>query len=973
MSQSFVCPDGHQWEDTWGDALSLAGEGTLPCPVCGAPTKIPGASEPTAPPVSLAKGYAWRDAPTIDKPTQATETSASPHSPPLDVPGYVLLSELGRGGMGVVYKARQEKLKRIVALKMILSGRHAATKELARFRSEAEAVARIQHPNIVQIYEVGEHEDRPYFSMEFVDGGCLLDRIHDHKLSTRDCGRMLAVLARAMHEVHEKGIIHRDLKPANVLLTRDGTPKVTDFGLAKELGEAAGHTRSGDVMGTPSYMAPEQAEGRLKLIGPHTDVYALGAILYEMLTARPPFKAETAMDTLMLVLYEDPMPPARLLPNCPRDLETICLKCLNKEIEKRYPTAKALAEDLERFIDGRPIEARPSTLTERLIKWARRRPAVAALAVVSVLATLVLLGVSLFYNVRLNQLNTELATTAEQKRLEAERAETKEKEANRRREEADLLREAADRQRRRAEDNFRKAREAVKVLLTEVAQNELANVPLMEDLRQRLLARAVAFHNQFVQQQSSDPSIRQQAGQAQSQLGEIYRLLGRYEQAEKTFQQSLARFEELAREFPNEPDYRRDLGLTQFHIGELARARGRPEDTKRAYDQAQATQAKLVSDFPKNPDYRYDLAHTLNDMALVQRSARQQDASAQLYQKAIAEQEALVKDYPAERPEFREDLAGSYNDLGALHHSLKKPGDAEKAYRTSLSRYEELVKQYPNTPAYKQKLAAVANNLGIVLTEQHGPAAGETLLREALTYREQLAKDFPSVLGYRQSVAQSRQNLGGLYAAEKKFPEAEKECLVGLEMQKKLAADYPEVPEFQGHLMEMLDNWAALQLTQNRLDKAMESLNQAQAILPTVKLKLGDNEDYRKLVRKHYLTRAETLLRTAEKEPAKHPDAARSAMELAKFTPDSAEDQRVTAIILARCSVLVIKDAKIPDAERKKQAESYANDAVAALGRSVKLGWSNAVELRTAAVWGPLRARPDFQKVLSEVESKGMN
>jgi serine/threonine-protein kinase len=273
------------------------------------------------------------------------------------VPGYEVLGELGRGGMGVVYRARQTRLNRLVALKMILTGVHAGSEQLARFRAEAQVVARLQHPQIVNIYDVGEHQGLPYLALEYVDGGNLAQLLEDSpRQSVRRAAELTATLAAAVEHAHRCGIVHRDLKPANVLLMADGTPKVTDFGLAKQLDAGTARTASGAILGTPSYMAPEQAGGKGKHIGPATDVYALGAILYELLTGRPPFRAEAALDTLMQVMSEDVVPPARLRADCPRDLDAICLKWLQKKPAERYASAAALAEDLQRYLAGKPVQ-----------------------------------------------------------------------------------------------------------------------------------------------------------------------------------------------------------------------------------------------------------------------------------------------------------------------------------------------------------------------------------------------------------------------------------------------------------------------------------------------------------------------------------------------------------------------------------------------------------------------------------------
>jgi tRNA A-37 threonylcarbamoyl transferase component Bud32 len=313
------------------------------------------------------------------------------------VPGYEVLDELGRGAMGVVYRARQVKLNRGVALKMVLSGGHASADELARFRTEAQALAGLSHPNILQVYEVGEKDGLPYFSMEFCPGGGLDKRLAGKPLPPREAAALVRTLALAVQAAHEKGIVHRDLKPANVLLAADGTPKVTDFGLAKRLGEQ-GRTASGAVLGTPSYMAPEQAQGK-KDVAPAADVYALGAILYECLTGRPPFLAATPLDTILQVISDEPAPPRSLQPALPRDLETVCLKCLQKEPGRRYASAADLAEDLRRYLAGEPIVARPVGTLGRLAKWARRRPAVAALLAAVLLALAGGTGISTYFAV----------------------------------------------------------------------------------------------------------------------------------------------------------------------------------------------------------------------------------------------------------------------------------------------------------------------------------------------------------------------------------------------------------------------------------------------------------------------------------------------------------------------------------------------------------------------------------------------
>jgi WD40 repeat protein/tRNA A-37 threonylcarbamoyl transferase component Bud32 len=317
---------------------------------------------------------------------------AAPAEDGLRIPGYEILEELGRGGMGVVYKARQVKAGRLVALKMILAARHVSLADQVRFQIEAEAVARLQHPHVVQLHEVGEVEGRPFFSLEFCAGGGLDRRLKAGAPPPREAAALVEKLARAVHAAHLRGIVHRDLKPANVLLTAEGEPKVSDFGLAKRLDADSELSLSGQLMGTPHYMAPEQAAGRARDVGPAADVYALGAILYECLTGQPPFTAGSLSELLERARTADPVPPRRLRATVPRDLETICLKCLQKEPAKRYASAEALADDLRRFRVGEPISARPVGAVKRAAKWCKRRPAVASL--LATLAVVTALGVA---------------------------------------------------------------------------------------------------------------------------------------------------------------------------------------------------------------------------------------------------------------------------------------------------------------------------------------------------------------------------------------------------------------------------------------------------------------------------------------------------------------------------------------------------------------------------------------------------
>jgi hypothetical protein len=382
---------------------------TASCPRCGTRSPVPAQAAAPAAAASRARAatlpgpgatvdYRPPDGPPQAAPTErgtlrdgAAEPDRPSAGPALPtVPGYEVLEEIGRGGMGVVYKARQVRPRRLVALKMVLGAEHAGPDAAARFRAEAEAVARLQHPNIVQIHEVGEHRGHTYLTLEYAEAGSLAQRLAGGRLPARRAAGLVECLARAVHYAHGKGVVHRDLKPANVLLAgaadaplADCTPKIADFGLAKQVGDAAPvgpRTQTGAILGTPAYMAPEQAGGKARDVGPATDVYALGAVLYECLTGRAPFEAETTLELILQVATQPPAPPRRHRPELARDLETVCLKCLEKEPGRRYGSALELADDLRAFLDGRPVKARRAGALERFGRWVRRRKELAYLA-----------------------------------------------------------------------------------------------------------------------------------------------------------------------------------------------------------------------------------------------------------------------------------------------------------------------------------------------------------------------------------------------------------------------------------------------------------------------------------------------------------------------------------------------------------------------------------------------------------------
>jgi serine/threonine protein kinase len=445
------------------------------------------------------------------------------------VANYEVLGVLGRGAVGVVYKARQMGLNRLVALKMLLAGSHAGQRELMRFRIEAEAVARLRHPNIVQVYEVGEHNELPFFSLEFVEGGSLHSKMDGKPLPPRVGAGIMEALCRAMHYAHQNNIIHRDLKPANVLMTPDGTPKITDFGLAKRLeaSEDSSQTRTGTLMGTPSYMPPEQAEGRTHDIGPLSDQYTLGAILYELLTGRPPFLGATLLETIQQVRNQEPVPPTHLQATTPRDLEVICLRALQKEPGKRYADAGEMADDLHRFLSGEPIKARPVSKVERFWRWCKRNPRLAAaLAAIFLLLAAGCIG------------STWAAITI---RAEKEIAITEKDRAEKEKTRAEENEQKATASEQIAQEQAELALNTLGVLINKV-QNQLSKQPGVQQLKRDLLQTAMDGLKRVAG--ASAGKMRRSTGDAYFRMGGIAKEFGNTAEAFEYWQ----RYYEMARD-----------------------------------------------------------------------------------------------------------------------------------------------------------------------------------------------------------------------------------------------------------------------------------------------------------------------------------------------------------------------------------------------------------------------------------------
>lgn len=684
---------------------------------------------------SLGSTVSVKHEPRLDDPdrTQLPPANGAVSSWP-HIAGYEVLEMLGAGGMGVVYKARQERLDRYVALKMIRAGAGALPEDLLRFEAEAKAVAAIEHANIVKIFGIGEQDGRPYFSLEFLAGGSLAKQIGGKPQPVDEAARIVEVLARAIAVAHQHGVIHRDLKPANVLVAADGTLKITDFGLVKRLEGDSGQTRSGSILGTPSYMAPEQAWGENQQVGPASDQYSLGAILYELLTGRPPFQGTSVLDTLDMVRNKEPVAPSQLQPRTPRDLETICLKCLEKDNARRYPDVLALAEDLHRFRVGEPILARPVSSTERLWRWCLRNQRVASLSAAVVLLVVIVMAGSVIYAVKLGKANS----VAEEKRLEAERKQRLAVAAAR----------AANEQNRVLVD--------AEVELVNLLDRQLRDVPAIQKERQQILDNAIARLRDAARAMTD---LRRDVDWAPEDETKNWRSLARAHQAQarvslarKRFNEAIAHYQEmeaiikrLAAADLGNVDLQANLFRIQREIGYVSlRYLGDSELAQPYLRSALEISRACLARKPNLDLYKSELANSLGMLAESELALGHLKEAQELYREEIAIRESFSP-AQANHGESRRELAGLYAKVAELNVRMGDRATARKFYDRSTELRKKMAAEEPHDWPVQNDLAQSYNHQGEMLFPQgDNPTGARTFHQQALAIYKKRAAAYAS-------------------------------------------------------------------------------------------------------------------------------------------------------------------------------------------------------------------------------------
>jgi serine/threonine protein kinase len=884
-----------------------------------------------------------------------------------------ILREVGRGGMGIVYEAEQISLNRRVALKVLPFAAALDPKQLQRFKNEAQAAAQLHHQNIVPVYGVGCERGVHYYAMQFIEGQTLAKAIADLRLQIADwekrgpaprlrpessaqdaqsaiCNLQSAIAmtppagmlsterstkqpayfrsiarlgvqaAEALEHAHSFGIVHRDIKPANLLVDGRGTLWVTDFGLAR-LQNEVGLTLTGDLLGTLRYMSPEQALGKQGLVDQRSDIYSLGATLYELFTLQPVCPSDDRQEVLRQIEQEEPQPPRGLNAAMPADLETIVLKALVKEPDGRYATAQALADDLRRFLEDKPIQAKRPTSWQRIRKWVRRHQALVVTAGVATVIILLTVVVALVVG---------------------------------------ILRVKAERE--RAKESYRLAREALQECVKQVTEDPRLAAGELETLRRKVWQLEADFLQKFVHLYGEGPDFEEDRGNAYLQLGNVTSKLGTRDDAIVAYQGALRIFTDLVRNHPEVARYRALLSLNYQNLGVMYHAVDRQVEAEQAYQEALAQQRILVTDYPLDSEYRHLLASSYGNLAVLYQEMGKLEAAENAYDNVVALAQTLIHDH-AFGLRYQVLLANSYTNLALIYVDTKRSEKAEHVLEEALVLRRALVKADRKHPDYVRQLALTYNTLGELYQETGRSGKAEQARREALGRLEILVREHPSVADYATDLGACQVNLGnldrdlgrvtlaldwyGIAISLCKFTSAldwYEKAIKTLETVLLREANHARAQRF---LANAYSGQSRVLNHLNRHGEALHALNRA------IQLSPGDQVRYHRR-----LDRAKTLAKLN-----RHAEAIAEANELLKL-PEMDGRNRAR---LAEPYSLAYASTRDED---PVQGEQYAVQAVELLRQAITHGYKDVALLKTHSDFKVLRQRPDFQQLLVELEQR---
>jgi serine/threonine-protein kinase len=874
---------------------------------------------------------------------------------PLTRERYTLTRIHATGGIGRIWLARDEHLGRNVALKELRSEQAEDPANGVRFLREARVTGQLEHPGIVPVYELAKRPEnqQPFYTMRFVEGRTLsaaATSYHQQRkagkvdpFAFRELLNALLAVCNAVAYSHARGVVHRDLKGNNVLLGEFGEVLVLDWGLAKVLGQAEDGdprppvqvneepalqpTLQGQVMGTPAYMAPEQACGQLNQIGPHTDVYGLGAILYEILTGQPPFTSADTYEVLWKVQTEEPAPPRQFWPGVPAALEAVCLRALAKKPEARYTSARELGQEVQRWLADEPVRAYPERWTTRLGRWLRRHRGLTAGAAGLLFTAIAALAIGL--------------VAVDRQKQRAERALAAEAQAKRR------------------------TRQALDEMSSQAIANWLARQPgKLEPAQVEFLQKALAYYREFAQQSGDSEEVRRSVAKAHGRVGDLARKLGQHEMSEEAYRSAVAYYQQLTTDFPSRADYRQELARSHSLLGIVLQDTGRPQDAERAYRDGIALRKQLTAEFPAVPSYRLDLARSYSNRGILLRDTGRLEEAVEPYRDGLATLKQLTADYPA-MPGYRQELAATHSDLGIVLELLGRTQEAVSAFGDAIVLQKQLAAEFPAMPDYRQELARSHNNRGIVLRDSGRPKEAEEAYRDALALHKQLAADFPAVPGHRQDLAMSYSNLGNLLRSVGRAREAEEAFRDALSMQKQLAVEFPNLPDYSNNAAGTMVNLALLLRDLEDYAQARPLLESAVPFHQAALKANPQNPTYREFFQKNRVALASVLAGLGD-----HNGAGQIAEQLTALGWDPADDDYAAARALARCIPVTEKNAKLHEAERRELVRSYTDRALGMLRQAIAKGYKDVAGMKKAKDLVALQSHPDFQKLLNDLESK---